>query len=74
MLTLEWNSLSQAERKQVLQRPALRDVPGVAATVRRIVDSVRADGDDETRRAIARAESKPQALTLMLMSPEFQWR
>lgn len=45
MLTLEWNSLSQAERKQVLQRPALRDVPGVAATVRRIVDSVRADGD-----------------------------
>jgi uncharacterized protein (DUF1800 family) len=29
---------------------------------------------EETRRAIARAETKPQALTLMLMSPEFQWR
>ncbi len=29
---------------------------------------------DETRRAIARAETKPQALTLMLMAPEFQWR
>ena len=29
---------------------------------------------DETRRAVARAESKPQALTLVLMAPEFQWR
>jgi uncharacterized protein (DUF1800 family) len=29
---------------------------------------------EETRRAIARAETKPQALTLMLMAPEFQWR
>jgi uncharacterized protein (DUF1800 family) len=29
---------------------------------------------EETRRAVARAESKPQALTLMLMAPEFQWR
>jgi uncharacterized protein (DUF1800 family) len=28
----------------------------------------------ETRRAVARAETKPQALTLMLMAPEFQWR
>jgi uncharacterized protein (DUF1800 family) len=28
----------------------------------------------ETRRAVARAESKPQALTLVLMAPEFQWR
>jgi uncharacterized protein (DUF1800 family) len=28
----------------------------------------------ETRRAIARAESKPQALTLLLMAPEFQRR
>jgi uncharacterized protein (DUF1800 family) len=29
---------------------------------------------EETRRAVARAETKPQALTLMLMAPEFQWR
>ena len=29
---------------------------------------------EETRRAVARAESKPQALTLVLMAPEFQWR
>jgi uncharacterized protein (DUF1800 family) len=29
---------------------------------------------EETRRAIARAETKPQALTLMLMAPEFLWR
>ncbi len=28
----------------------------------------------ETRQAIARAESKPQALALLLMSPEFQRR
>jgi uncharacterized protein (DUF1800 family) len=28
----------------------------------------------ETRRAVARAESKPQALTLVLMAPELQWR
>jgi uncharacterized protein (DUF1800 family) len=29
---------------------------------------------EETRRAVARAETKPQALTLMSMAPEFQWR
>jgi uncharacterized protein (DUF1800 family) len=28
----------------------------------------------ETRRAVARAESRPQALTLLLMAPEFQRR
>ena len=28
----------------------------------------------ETRQAIARAESRPQALALLLMSPEFQRR
>jgi uncharacterized protein (DUF1800 family) len=28
----------------------------------------------ETRQAVARAESKPQALTLLLMAPEFQRR
>ena len=29
---------------------------------------------EETRRAVARAESKPQALTLVLMASEFLWR
>jgi uncharacterized protein (DUF1800 family) len=29
---------------------------------------------DETRRTIARAESKPQALAFLLMAPEFQRR
>jgi uncharacterized protein (DUF1800 family) len=29
---------------------------------------------EETRRAIQRAESRPQALALLLMSPEFQRR
>jgi len=29
---------------------------------------------DETRRTVARAESKPQALALLLMAPEFQRR
>ena len=29
---------------------------------------------EETRQAIARAESRPQALALLLMSPEFQRR
>jgi uncharacterized protein (DUF1800 family) len=28
----------------------------------------------ETRQAVARAESRPQALALLLMSPEFQRR
>ena len=28
----------------------------------------------ETKQAVARAESKPQALALLLMSPEFQRR
>jgi uncharacterized protein (DUF1800 family) len=29
---------------------------------------------EDTRRAIRRAESRPQALTMLLMAPEFQRR
>jgi uncharacterized protein (DUF1800 family) len=37
-------------------------------------ESVAPIASDETRRAVARAESRPQALALLLMAPEFQRR
>jgi len=45
MRILDWKSLSAAERRAVLQRPAQRDAEGVAAAARRIIDAVRLDGD-----------------------------
>ncbi len=45
MRVLDWNALSPARQAQALQRPALRDAPAVAAAVRRIVDTVRSEGD-----------------------------
>jgi uncharacterized protein (DUF1800 family) len=42
---------------------------------RELLDLVAADAaSEETRRAIERAESRQQALALLLMSPEFQRR
>jgi uncharacterized protein (DUF1800 family) len=40
----------------------------------RLVEVLGTNVSEATRQAVARAESKPQALALMLMSPEFQRR
>ena len=45
MRILDWNSLSAAERRAALQRPAQRDAQGVAAAARDIIDKVRQGGD-----------------------------
>ena len=52
-----------------------RQVAPGAVDPRSIVDEILGDhASNETRAAVARAESKPQALALFLMSPEFQRR
>jgi histidinol dehydrogenase len=45
MRILEWKSLSAAERRAALQRPAQRDAERVAREARAIIDAVRRDGD-----------------------------
>lgn len=45
MRTLDWQSLSPAERSAALARPAQRDAAGTAATAQAIIDAVRRDGD-----------------------------
>jgi histidinol dehydrogenase len=45
MRILDWNSLSGAERRAALERPAQRDAKGVAAAAQDIIDSVRLNGD-----------------------------
>ena len=45
MRILEWKSLSAADRRAALQRPAQRDAGRVAAAVRDIIDTVRRGGD-----------------------------
>jgi len=47
---LDWTRLDDAQRAAVLRRPAQRDAAGLLAQVRRIVDDVRAGGDDALRR------------------------
>jgi histidinol dehydrogenase len=45
MRIIEWKSLTAADRRAALQRPAQRDAGRVAAAVREIVDAVRRGGD-----------------------------
>ncbi len=45
MRLLDWKTLTAAERRSALQRPAMRDARGVEEDARRIIDSVRRDGD-----------------------------
>jgi histidinol dehydrogenase len=45
MRIIEWKSLTTADRRAALQRPAQRDAGRVAAAVREIVDAVRRGGD-----------------------------
>jgi histidinol dehydrogenase len=45
MQILDWKSLTAAQRRQALERPAQRDAADTAAAVRVIIDSVRRDGD-----------------------------
>jgi histidinol dehydrogenase len=45
MRILDWNSLSIAQRREALQRPALKDAAAVDATARGIIERVRREGD-----------------------------
>ncbi len=45
MRLLDWKNLTAAERRSALRRPAMRDARGVEEDARRIIDSVRRDGD-----------------------------
>jgi len=45
MRILDWNSLSQSERRAALLRPAQREARGVASAAQQIIDAVRRDGD-----------------------------
>jgi histidinol dehydrogenase len=49
MRILEWNSLSDSERRTALQRPAQRDAAAVRAEARDIIEAVRRDGDAALR-------------------------
>ena len=52
-----------------------RQAAGSVADPRALVEQVLGPlASPQTRQAVARAESKPQALALLLMSPEFQRR
>jgi len=42
---LDWSTLSEAQRRQVLERPAQRDAGEIHAAVRGIIDAVRRDGE-----------------------------
>ena len=54
MRLIDWKTLTPAERRSALRRPAMRDARGVEADARRIIDAVRGNGDaalaDLTRR------------------------
>ncbi|HEX3950865.1 MAG TPA: histidinol dehydrogenase [Steroidobacteraceae bacterium] len=45
MKILDWNSLSPAERREALRRPAQADAGRITAAARRIIDRVRREGD-----------------------------
>jgi histidinol dehydrogenase len=45
MRILDWNSSSSAQRREALQRPALKDAAGVNAVARDLIDRVRREGD-----------------------------
>ena len=45
MRMLDWKSLSPAQRRQALQRPALHQAAAVTDAARGIIEAVRRDGD-----------------------------
>jgi len=45
MQILDWKTLTAAQRRKALERPAQRDAAATAAAVRVIIDTVRRDGD-----------------------------
>ena len=49
MRILVWNSLSAAQQRAALQRPAQRDAAGIAAAAQAIIDEVRRNGDAALR-------------------------
>src|SRR5207244_126958 len=49
MKTLRWSELDPRERAQLLRRPALTASADVQSSVSRIIEQVRAEGDDALR-------------------------
>jgi histidinol dehydrogenase len=45
MIILDWNSLSSAQRREALQRPAAEDSARITAAARDIIERVRREGD-----------------------------
>ncbi len=53
---LDWNTLDEARRDSVLRRPSQRDAASQFDQVRRIIDDVRARGDEALREYTARLD------------------
>ena len=49
MRILDWNSLSERERRVALARPSLESRADIAATALEVINTVRANGDDALR-------------------------
>ena len=65
MRILDWNSLSAAERRAALERPAQRDAAGTEAAARRIIDEVRRGGDEALANLTERFDGvRPAALAV----------
>ena len=70
MRILHWNSLSNADRRAALQRPAQRDAASVAAGAREIIDAVRGGGDSALIELTERLDGVRLA-DLAVSGPEF---
>jgi histidinol dehydrogenase len=70
MRILHWNSLSNDERREVLERPAQRDSARTASDVFAIVEAVRRDGDAAIRELTRRFDGA-EVETLAVSAREF---
>jgi histidinol dehydrogenase len=70
MRILDWNTLSAAERRAALARPALRDARQIGADVRAIVAAVRERGDRALEELTARFDGV-QSAALEVSTAEF---
>jgi histidinol dehydrogenase len=70
MRILHWNSLSNDERREVLERPAQRDSARTASDVLAIVEAVRRDGDAAIRELTRRFDGA-EVETLAVSAREF---
>lgn len=70
MKTCDWNILSLAEQRSLLERPALANAESLATTVSGIIAQVRRDGDAALRELSRRFERAPRE-TLRISEQEF---